>query len=270
MSPTAQSCYRFILTLASCAAFASGCSKSDSSAVTVAASASALASSTAPASAMVVKYTIAPDGKTSIDMPAPNEHIKAGTTVSDGSLDVDLKNIANTRGTVKVDLSSLTTTTFDDAKKNSGQTEHAHNWLEIGSLVTPDVMAANKYIVFALRTIDGTSAPDVTAVAPTKEGGEDIRTVTFMAHGEILLHGHKSNKDVSLEAKFHYPAGAAADSKPTKIEIATKAPLHIVLAEHDVKPRDNFGKLATASFNLLGTKVADAADIMVMLTATPQ
>jgi len=246
------------------------CSKSESSGTALAESASALASSTASASAMVVKYKLAPDGKTSIDMPAPNEHIKADTSATDGSLDVDLMNITNTRGTVKADLTTLATHTFDDPSKNSAQTEHAHNWLEVGTLVTPEVMAANKYVVFAIRSVDGASANDVTKIAPTKDGSEDIRTVTLTAHGELLLHGHKTNKDVPLEVKLHYPSGAPADSHPTKIDIAAKSPMQITLADYDVKPRDNFGKLATASFNLLGTKVANTADITFTLTATPQ
>jgi hypothetical protein len=247
-----------------------GCSKSDSSSVAVAETASALASSQAPASAMVAKYKLQTDGKTAIDMPAPNEHIKALTTATDGSLDVDLTNVTNTRGQVKADLTTLTTNTFDDPKKNASQTDHAHNWLEIGSLVTPDVKEANRWVVFAIRSIDGASATDITKIVPTQDSGEDIRTVTLTAHGEVLLHGHKSNKDVTLDVKFHYPSGAAPDSHPTKIEIDTKAPLHIVLSEHDIKPLDNFGKLATASLGLLGTKVANTADITFDLIATPQ
>lgn len=246
------------------------CSKSESSSVAVAETASALASSQAPASAMVVKYKLQTDGKTAIDMPAPNEHIKAATSVTDGALDVDLMNITNTRGEVKADLTTIVTTTFDDPSKNSAQTEHAHNWLEIGSLVTPEVKDANRWVVFAIRAIDGASATDITKVVPTKDGGDDVRTVTLTAHGEVLLHGHKSNKDVTLEVKLHYPSGAAPDSHPTKIELATKTPLHIVLAEHDIKPLDNFGKLATASLGLLGTKVANTADVTFDFTATPQ
>ncbi|MEO7112719.1 MAG: hypothetical protein ABI183_19895 [Polyangiaceae bacterium] len=247
-----------------------GCSKSEASSVTVAESASALASSSAPVSAMVVKYKLQTDGKTAIDMPAPSEHIKAATSVTDGSLDVDLMNVTNTRGEVKADLTTLATGTFDDATKNSSQTDHARNWLEVGSLVTPQVKEANRWVVFAIRSIDGASATDITKVAPTQEGGEDIRTVTLTAHGEVLLHGHKSNKDATLEVKMHYPAGTPSDSKPTKIDIATKTPLHIVLAEHDIKPLDNFGKLATASLGLLGTKVANSADVTLSFTAVPQ
>lgn len=246
------------------------CSKSDSPGPALAESASALASSTAAASAMVVKYKLATDGKTSIDMPAPNEHIKAETSATDGSLDVDLMNITNTRGTVKADLTTLKTNTFDDPSKNTAQTEHAHNWLEVGSLVTPEVMAANKYVVFAIRSIDGASANDITKLAPTKDGSDDVRTVTLTAHGELLLHGHKTNEDVLLEVKLHYPSGAAADSHPIKIDIAAKTPMVLTLADYDVKPRDNFGQLATASFKLLGTKVANTADVTFTLSATPQ
>jgi hypothetical protein len=37
-----------------------------------------------------------------------------------------------------------------------------------------------------------------------------------------------------------------------------------------VKPRDGFGKIAKGSFSLLGTKVAENADISLDLRATPQ
>ena len=39
---------------------------------------------------VIVKYAIAASGKTAIDMPAPKEHIKADTSASAGTLDVDL------------------------------------------------------------------------------------------------------------------------------------------------------------------------------------
>jgi hypothetical protein len=233
------------------------------------AAASALAPSTAASSAMAFKYAVDPKGKTSIDMPAPKEHIKAGTTASGGSLEVDLKNVANTRGEVKVDLTTLKTSTFGDEKKDSSQSEHAQNWLEVGSLVTADMKEKNRWVVFAIRSIEAPSAADVTKIAAVKEGDLDVRTVTLTAKGEFLLHGHKTDKTVPLEAKFQWAAGAAPDAKPTAIVVKTKEPLHITLAEHDVKPRDNFGKLAEGALGLLGTKVANVADVSFEIRATP-
>lgn len=238
--------------------------KSDAAPVILAESASAVQAVAPPPAAKTMPFTIDPASKSSIDMPAPNEHIKADTTAAAGKLDVDLMNVENTRGEVKVDLTTLTTHTFDDAEKNKGQTNHAHNWLEAGDLVDATTKEANRYAVFGIQSIDGASAKDVTKVTPTKEGNDEVRTVTLTAHGEFLVHGHKVKKDAALEVRFVGPAGA-----PTRIDVKTSAPLKVLLAEHDVKPRDNFGKLAQKSFNLLGTKVADTADITLDLHAVP-
>ena len=240
------------------------CSK-DSAKPDLAPSASVVVAAAPPKEAKVMPYVIDKTSKTSIDMPAPNEHIKADTTAADGKLDVDLMNVENTRGEVKIDLTTLTTHTFDDADKNTSQTTHSHNWLEVGDLVDAPTKDANRYAVFAIQSIDGASAKDVSKIAPTKEGADDVRTVTLTAHGEFLLHQHKVKKDVTLEVKLHVPAGSPETAQPTRLDVRTTSPMKVLLAEHDVKPRDNFGKLAQKSFNLLGTKVAETADITLDL-----
>jgi len=237
------------------------------SAVIVAESASVLTVAAPPPSAMVVKYEVDPASKTSIDMPGLKEHIMADTDAAAGKLDVDLMHLANTRGEVKIDLTTLKTHTFaGDDDKNQAQTNHARNWLQVGDAATADEKAANRYAVFAIQSVDGLSAPDVSKVAPTKDGGEDIRTVTATVHGEFLVHGHKANKDVPIEARFHYPAGAKADSNPTRIDITSKSPLKVTLKEHDVHPRDNFGKIASWTTALV-SKVAETADVSLDLHA---
>jgi len=273
MHPTHRTFLGFSL-LACVSLAAVGCSKKDEGGddPKLAPSASSLAVSAPPATAMVVKYAIAPDGKTLIDGPAPAEHLKADTSATAGSLDVDLMNLANTRGEVKIDLATLKTHTFDSAAQDSKQTKDAAGWLELGDAAPVETREANRWAVYSIPSVDGLSAPDVTKVAATKDAkdGTDVRTVTLTSHGELLLHGHKVDKDAALEARFHYPAGAAADGHPTSIDIVTKAPFKVTVAEHDVKPRDNFGKLAKRAFSLLGTKVADVLDVTFELRATPK
>src|SRR5271169_2909096 len=82
--------------------------------VALAESASVLSAAAPPPTAKVVSYAIDPASKTSIDMPGLKEHITADTTAAGGKLDVDVSNLANTRGEVKVDLSTLSTHTFGD------------------------------------------------------------------------------------------------------------------------------------------------------------
>lgn len=242
------------------------CSKDEAKPVKLAESATSLAAVAPPATAKVVPYAIDAASKTSIDMPAPDEHIKADTTAAAGKLDVDLMNVENSRGEIKVDLTTLVihvATHTDD--QNKSQTTHSHNWLEVGDLVDAQTKEANKYAVFAIQSIDGASAKDVSKVAPVKEGGDDVRTITLTAHGEFLIHGRKVKKDVPLEVRFHSAVGSAPEAQPTSIDVRTTSPMKVLLAEHDVKPRDNFGKLAQKSFNLLGTKVAETADVTLDL-----
>ena len=263
---------RFAMGIAALALLAVGCD--DKKNTSLAPAASSLApSSPPPPGAMVVKFTIDEASKTSIDMPAPKEHIKANTKGGSGTLDVDLGHLENSRGEVKMDLSTLTTTTFDDPKQDKSQTTHAKTWLEVADgedgKLDDAVKAANRYAVYAIRAIENPTASDITKVIATKEDGDDVRAVTMRAKGELLIHGHKVDREAEIEAKFHYPAGGDA-KKPMWVAIKSKTPLHVVLAEHDVKPRDGFGKLAKQSFNLLGTKVADSADITLDLRAKPQ
>jgi peptidoglycan hydrolase-like protein with peptidoglycan-binding domain len=229
--------------------------------------AASLAPSKADPTAKIVKFTLEKDGKTDIDMPGPDEHIKARTTASAGQLDLDLTNLANSRGEVRSDLTTLVMYHWEEAAKNKAQSEHAQTWLE--AVVEGKVNEENRWAVLAIRSIDGLSATDVTKLAAAKEGSEDVRTVTMTLHGDFLVHGHKAEKTANVEVKFHYPSGAAADSKPTSITVKSKDPMRITLADHDIKPRDPVGKLMLKKFDLLGTKVANVADVTVDMKATP-
>lgn len=235
--------------------------------------ASSLAPSTPAPSAKTAKFAVDAKSTTSIDMPAPKEHIKAGTDAAAGTLEIDFANLANTRGEVKADLSTLTTKTFGDAKKDASQTGHARTWLEVADgeegKLPDDVKAANKYAVYAIRSVDKLSATDISKVPATKDGADEVRTVTATTKGELLIHGHKVEREAEVEVQFRYAPGAAPD-KPKSLTIKSKKPLRATLGEHDVKPRDGFGKIAKGAFNLLGTKVADVADITLDLRANPQ
>lgn len=244
----------------------------DKKAVPTAPAASSLAPSTPAASAKATRFTVDVKSTTSIDMPAPNEHIKAGTDAATGALDVDLKNLAETRGEVNADLTTLATKTFADADKNKAQTAHARTWLEVADgesgKLPDDVKAANRYATYAIRSVVNLSEVDLTKVPATKDGADEVRSVTATTKGELLIHGHKVDRDAEVTIAFRYAPGASAD-KPKGMTITTRKPLRVVLAEHDVKPRDGFGKLAKGAFTLLGTKVADTADISLEIRAAP-
>jgi hypothetical protein len=251
------------------ASFVTGCSKGSTDGAALAPSASGLEKSVAAPSSKLVKMTIDPKGKTSIDMPGPKEHIKADTSAAGGNVDVDLMNVPNTRGEIKVDLQTIETHTFGN-EDDKAQTEHARTWLEAAPKLAPEVVAANRYAVFAIRSVENASIVDLTKApfAPGKDGKQE-KKVSATVKGEFLVHGHKVDKSVDVDVTFVYPPNAKSDDAPERILIQSKNPLVVTLDEHDIKPRDNGGKIAKAAFNLLGTKVADTASVSIDLAAAP-
>ncbi|MFO0669308.1 MAG: hypothetical protein U0235_06730 [Polyangiaceae bacterium] len=222
------------------------------------------AASVAAASANAKSFAVAADGKVSIDMPAPNEHIKASAQKAAGELSIDPTNLAATRGAVKVDLTTLKTFTFGDAGKDAKQTDHALNWLEVGSLVTPEEREKNRFIVFTVLGVEGLGHRSHEGGAD-QDGADDVRTVSAKVKGEVFLHGKKAAREAEVTVTFRGPA-----DKPTRVDIKTVKPFQVVLADHDVKPRDDVGKIAQKAFNLLGTKVADVAAVSLELSAAPK
>ena len=102
-------------------------------------------------------------------MPGLKEHIKGDTTAATGTLDVVAADLAQSRGTVKVDLTTFSTHTFGD-DKDATQTEHARTWLE--AVVDGKTNEDMRWATYAIRSIDGLSATDLSKVAPVKDGDE--------------------------------------------------------------------------------------------------
>jgi hypothetical protein len=226
----------------------------------------ALSASKADPATRAWHFAIDPGGTTQVDMPGLNEHIKGTTNATAGSLEIVASDLAQSRGLVRIDLSTFTTHTFGDEGKDATQTKHARTWLE--AVVDDKVNEQMRWAEFAIRGIGDLSAADVKSVAPERAGAEDVRTITMTVHGELLLHGHKLPRDGAVTVAFHYPAGAPAGSQPTKVEVHSRQPLRVVLKEFDVRPRDPAGQLLDWTTNLI-SKVADTADATVSLTASP-
>jgi hypothetical protein len=245
-------------------AHATGCSKKDDG-TQLAPAASSLAVSKAESSASTWHYAIDPKSVTRVEMPGLKENIKGETSAASGTLDVVPGDLAQSRGLVRVDLSTFATRTFgsdDDAT----QTKHARTWLEV--VVEGQMNDTMRWADFAIRSIDGLSAPDVTKVAAVREGDNDVRRVTMTVHGDLLVHGHEVQKEDAVEVTFRYAPDAPASAKPLRIEMKSKQPMRVVLKEHDVRPRDTQGKIAAWTTNLIA-KVAETADVTVDLGATP-
>lgn len=254
----------FIAGVAAGAPTSIGCSKKDEGPA-LAPSATALASSESAPSAKAWHFVLDTKGTTHVDMPGLKEHISGDTSGTEGTLDVVPSDLAQSRGTVKADLSTFATHTFGDSQ-DALQTEHARTWLEV--VVDGKTNDSMRWATFAIRAIDGISATDLTKVAPVKDGTDEVRSVAMTVHGDMLVHGHQVQKDGIVDVAFHYAPGALADALPTRVTIKSKQPLRIVLKEIDVQPRDTVGQL-TAWTSRLVSKVAEFADVTFDLTAVP-
>ena len=214
--------------------------------------------SAAPVAPAVARFTVDASGKATFLIDAPLEKIKGRWTKYRGNLDVDPGNLTRTTGEIDLDLDDLKTETFGDKDKDTAQTEHAHNWLEIGSDVAAKQREDNRWARFTIKSIESASAAKL-AEAPETNG---TRVIKVVAKGDMWMHGVTSPKTVKLTATFTGPPAA-----PTQVRVVTDEPLMVSLKEHDVKPRDVGGKFLSGALEKVGKKIDDQVQISLDLTA---
>jgi len=245
------------------ATMGTACSKDEPSASRTAPAAASAAPPAAPAAAPAApaagqrRFEIA-EGTATFLIDAPLEKIKGRSTKVRGTLDVDPSNLKTGKGQIEVDLAELKTETFGDAEKDTSQTGHAKNWLEIGSDVDPKRREENRWVRFTIKAIDDAN-PTKLAAAEAKNGQ---RAVTVQATGDLSLHGGTSSKKVNVALTLDGPPEA-----PTTLRIVASQPLKVSLKEHDVKPRDLAGKFLSGALEKIGQKIDDTVQISLDLTA---
>jgi hypothetical protein len=253
---------RALALLGACAL--AGCSKRDEPSGVAPTASALVAARPDPA---VASFRFALDGKstTHVDMPGLKEHIQADTTAATGWLEVTPADLSRSTGLVRVDLSTFATHTFG-SEKDATQTEHAKTWLEVtvGGQTNEDM----RWAEYAIRSVDGLSATDLSKVTLTHQEGGDRRLVTMTVHGDLRIHGRKVPKDDVVEVEFRYPVRAAPDAKIAGVQVKSKQPLHVVLKEFEVEPRDPAGKALAWTTSLL-SKVAETADVTFDFGAVP-
>lgn len=202
-------------------------------------------------------------------MEAPVEKITGEAPEGvQGTLSVDLENLAKSTGLVRVDLDQMTlyqaklddeTGKFKEKTRSDKQNRDARGWLEINEDAPPDIREKNRFVEYK---ITGLESPSVKNVMDMK-GPE--RKVTATVVGDFRLHGRKLEKRAKVELTFRYDG-----EKPVGLSVKSLEPLPIGLEEFDVRPREAFGKLAKATLTTLGSKVAESAPILVELAAKPK
>lgn len=247
-----------------------GCDKKEDAAPTRVAppTAASVAPVAAPsgsaAAAMPAKsnaFVVADEGSATFLIDAPLEKIKGKANRFRGNIEIDPMKLSATKGQVDVDLKTLKTNTFDDAEKNTKQTEHAQNWFELGNDVDAKLRDENQWARFTIKSVKSSGAD---SIADVKEA-DGARTVEVTADGELWLHGASVPKTVKLSVSFKGPADA-----PTSVQIKTVDPIPVSLKAHSVMPRDIAGKFLQGSLEKIGKKIDDNVQVSLDFTVAPK
>jgi hypothetical protein len=223
---------------------------------------SAAASAAAPAGAW--HYVADADGTAHVDMPGLAEHIQGEARGARGAIDLVAGDLASSRGQIAFDLATFATHTFH-SDKDAAQTAHARTWLEVK--VGDGVDEAMRWVTFSIRSIDSASVPSLAAAPRTKDGDDVVRTVAFVMHGDLQLHGRTLPEDALVDVVFRSAQGDAEGAPPRRIDVRSRQPMRVVLKDFDVRPRDPAGQLVAWTTQLV-SKVAETADVTVEFHAT--
>jgi hypothetical protein len=198
-------------------------------------------------------------------MPGLKEDIRGDATGARGFVDLVAADLARSHGRVEFDLATFATHTFH-SDKDATQTEHARTWLEVqvGDKQNDEM----RWATFTLTSVEAPSVAALALAPVERDGGDETRTLRMKLHGDLRLHGRALPQVAVVDAVFRFAPGAAATAPPRRIEIRSVEPLHVVLKDYDVRPRDPAGQLVAWTTQLV-SKVAETADVTVQFSASP-
>jgi hypothetical protein len=204
---------------------------------------------TQPKAAQALQFEIDSRGATvDFAMEAPNEKLRGRVAdATRGTIEVDPGDLSKTTAHVYVDLGVLELYqraladdgTFKEEEKVPLQNEHARDWLEIGPCDDADDAAKCEKDKKLNENVE-LVVTKVVAIPNDLRGVQNGEAkVTATVTGNFLLHQHKAEKTAKLELRFEMKDGV-----PVAFAVETLEPFSVGLAEHDVRPRTAFGKLA--------------------------
>lgn len=243
-----------------------GCSKQEESKPT----APWLATASASAPTLRARYVIAERCRAEVELRAKEANRRGAFRVCRGELDVDLLDLARTRGTLSIDVASIEMAGEGDAGRSDEDTQRAQNWLDVGASRPEAERERLRWATFTLGSIENASAPAAHAgkreatAEPQIEGdagSAERRNVTFTAKGSLELHGVRVEVELPVRASFHYSGKASAELVPERVSVESRRPLTVALGSHDIKPRDAAGVFMAQEMKLLGRQVGKDARV---------
>jgi hypothetical protein len=251
----------------------------------------------APGASLRTKYAIDPRCEVRVELPAHDATPRGTFRVCKGELDLNLSDLAQSRGALSIDLGSIEMRGEADAGRSDDYTQRAQNWLDIGASRPEAERERLRWATFTLTSAADLSneaahagklvrdepranaksqnaeAPAETQADPDSDAGKDrseSRAVSLTVNGDLLLHGVRVELSAPIRVVFHYPDRATADRAPDRLRIETHRPIPITLKLHDIKPRSPAGTLISEDMKLFGSKVGPDAKLTFSIGATPK
>jgi hypothetical protein len=234
--------------------------------------------------AAVTRFSIDARTLVTFELKAAKKSERGSLRVARGELEVDVLDLARTRGSVDVDIASALMEN-EDPEQARENTRRAQNWLDVGSSRPEAERDRLRWATFTLQKLEKLSVDAahegqlVKAAGPDAgnrldpESGEagttETRAVTFTAYGQLLLHGFRVDQSAELRALFTYAGPASPGARPERLIIQTRGPFVVSLKAHDIKPRNESGVFIAQDAKLLGREIGTLAQVHLDLSARP-
>ncbi len=231
------------------------------------------------------RFAIEAKTQVSFELKAAKKTERGSFRVARGQIEVDLLDLARTRGRVEIDVASALMEN-EDPEQARENTRSAQNWLDVGSSRPEAERDRLRWATFTLEKVEKLSADAAhegqLVKASRTDGGNrwdledsaeagltEARAVTFTAHGQLLLHGFRVDQTAELKALFWYAGPAAPGARPERLIIQTRGPFVVSLKAHDIKPRNESGVFIAQDAKLLGREIGTLAQVHLDLSARP-
>lgn len=180
-------------------------------------------------------YRLTQESQIRFAVPGKRARVSGRFALGQGSLQLDLQELKNSRASLDVDLTTLSIETAQPEGLELGADTHSVGlqWLELGARVPSDRRAQFATAHFELASIEG---PRSLALGAGRKATPTRATVV----GTLLLHGFRAPLRVEV---------ALSELSSERLSIRSASPLIVDLSAHDIMARDSSGlvdALATA------------------------
>lgn len=203
-----------------------------------------------------VRYAVSSESVITVSFGGKAAHLKGRFAPVSGALEVDLMRLAETRGSIAVDL---TNPRFEGAEPGRDVAREAVAWLGLGADSPEAERQLRRHATLDLFGLEEPSAPAAHAGELVRKASEseaadadgepefsEERSVRFTALADLTLNGRKATMKLPATATFRFTEPALTGSPPDRITVESRGAVPIELSVFDVVPRDSRGTVLSS------------------------